>query len=292
MRSHIHRYAPCRGETASGSDCRPAPARAGAIAVRCRASIQMAATTIQRRCRCLARRRSLLALIALSIAGVTAAPVAQAQFAVIDVASVAQLMAQVRTLEQQLDTARGHLARAEEQFESMSGRRGMERLLSDTTRNYLPSDWEQVRGLLPAMDGSGGRGALAADVQRAIGAIAVLSAAQRAALTVRERERIDAARQSAALMQVLAHEALATTSNRFATLQQLIDAIPAAADQKAILDLQARIDAEHGMLLNEQTKLQLLYQSAQAEERANAQRMREEIIAGHGRFDQRFQPVP
>jgi type IV secretion system protein VirB5 len=46
------------------------------------------------------------------------------------------------------------------------------------------------------------------------------------------------------------------------------------------------------MLQNETTKLQALYQSIQAQEWANAQRMRELAIAGHGQFDSRFQPQP
>ena len=42
-------------------------------------------------------------------------------------------------------------------------------------------------------------------------------------------------------LQSLSHEALANSSGRFAALQQLIDAIGGASDQKAILELQARI---------------------------------------------------
>ena len=46
------------------------------------------------------------------------------------------------------------------------------------------------------------------------------------------------------------------------------------------------------MLQNEHTKLQTLFQSVQAQESANVQRVRELIIAGHGQFDNRFQPRP
>ena len=56
-------------------------------------------------------------------------------------------------------------------------------------------------------------------------------------------------------------QALEVTSERFASLQQLIDAIPGATDPKAVLDLQARIAAEQAMLQNEQTKLMVLYQA-------------------------------
>ena len=48
------------------------------------------------------------------------------------------------------------------------------------------------------------------------------------------------------------------------------------------MDLQARIAAEQGMLANEQTKLQVLHQAAQAEEWARVQRAREQAIADIG----------
>ena len=57
------------------------------------------------------------------------------------------------------------------------------------------------------------------------------------------------------MLQVTSRQALQVSSERFASLQQLIDAIPTATDPKAILDLQARIAAEQAMLQNEQTKL-------------------------------------
>ena len=90
------------------------------------------------------------------------------------------------------------------------------------------------------------------------------------------------ARTNAALLAVAAQEAYATTSRRFDSIQQLISAIPNANDQKGILDLQARIEAEQGMLQNESTKLAVLYQAAQAEEWARQQSAREQVVAGVG----------
>lgn len=217
------------------------------------------------------------------------AQAAQAQFAVIDVASVTQLVTQLQTLQQQLATARDQLTQTRAQLQAMSGRRGMERLLSGTVRNYLPSDWSELERVLR---GDGGvYGAMSLGVRRAVESNAVLSSQQLATLTPRERQQVDAGRKSAAMLQVMAREALTATSARFRSVQQLIDAISSADDQKAILDLQARIDAEQGMLQNEQTKLQVLYQSAQAQQWINEQRMREQAIEGYGRFQTRFQPV-
>ena len=76
--------------------------------------------------------------------------------------------------------------------------------------------------------------------------------------------------------------ALANSSDRFTSLQQLISAIGSATDEKASLDLTARITAEQAMEQNEQTKLQVLYQVAQAQEWSRAQQVRERAIADQG----------
>jgi type IV secretion system protein VirB5 len=228
---------------------------------------------------------------ALSLAALLlAAPRAQAQFAVIDLASVTQLIQQAQTLTQQLQAARAQLTQAQTLYQSMSGPRGMEQLLAGITRNYLPTDRAQLSA---ALQGSGSAySALAADVNNTVAANAVLSSQQLAALPAAMQSQIGAARGAVALLQALAQEGLANSSNRFGSIQQLINAIPTATDQKGILDLQARIGAEQGMLQNEQTKLQVLNQAARSQVAALRQQEREQIIAGHGRFATRFEPSP
>jgi type IV secretion system protein VirB5 len=171
----------------------------------------------------------------------------------------------------------------------MTGDRGMEQLLSGTVRNYLPSNWTQVTG---ALQGSGGFSALSADVQGIITANAVLSPQRLATLSPGGQQFIQNSRQWSAMQQALSHQALANASNRFAAIQTLIAAISSATDQKGILDLQARISAELGMLQNEQTKLQILNQATQAQESSLRQLGREQVIDGHGPFVARFQPTP
>jgi type IV secretion system protein VirB5 len=220
-------------------------------------------------------------------------PAAHAQFAVIDVASFGQLVSEVQVLEQQLATARSELGQAQAEFQAMTGSRGTQHLLAGTVRNYLPADWSALEGALAGHPGAGSdSGRLAASLATAIGTNSVLSPAQLAALAPGVSAALVSERRSAALQQVLSHEALANSSARFAELQQLIDAIGGAGDQKAILELQARIGAEASMLANEHTKLESLYAGARAEERASAQRTRELIVAGHGDFASRFEPQP
>ncbi|HEY8053944.1 MAG TPA: type IV secretion system protein, partial [Steroidobacteraceae bacterium] len=206
------------------------------------------------------------------------------------VASLTQLVSQLQTLEQELATARSQLSQAQQEYQSITGGRGMQNLLTGTVRNYLPGDWTTLQGVL---NGSGGAyPTLANDVRSAIAATSVLSAAQLSTLAPAGSVQLQADRQNAALLQSVSRAALANTSNRFAAIQQLINAIGGAADQKAALDLQARIAAEIGMLQNEHIKTQALYESLQADQLANAQRTRELAIAGHGQFATRFQPQP
>jgi type IV secretion system protein VirB5 len=205
---------------------------------------------------------------------------AQAQIPVTDVGAIFQLVTQVQTLAQQLQTAEQNLAQAQQEYQSITGSRGMQNLVSGTNWNYLPSDWTTLQNTLNGA--AGANGALGAGIQAAMTANAVLTTAQLAALSPEERAAVQAQRQAAAYRQALAQQALSTTSSRFASIQQLINAIPTATDQKGILDLQARIGAEQGMLATDQTKLQVLYQAAQANESATNQRTREQALASVG----------
>lgn len=224
-------------------------------------------------------------------ASIAITPAAHAQWAVIDVPAIAQLIQEVQTMQQQLATARSQLQSAQQALQAMTGDRGMGRLLGAAAPNYLPSNWSQVMSALQVRGASGYAG-LSADVQSVIVANAVLSPQRLSTLSSVDQQQIQAVRQWSAMQQALAHQALANASGRFAAIQSLIAAISTAADQKAILDLQARISAELGMLQNEQTKNQVLFQATQAQESALQQQARERLIEEHGRFETRFQPAP
>jgi type IV secretion system protein VirB5 len=225
----------------------------------------------------------------LVLAGCIAMPSARAQIPVTDIGAIAQLVSELETLEQQVETARQQLAQAQSEYQAITGDRGMQRLLAGTVRNYLPPSWEEVRN---ALTGGAAFPDLARQLQSTLTAEAVLSDVQLSDLAPTDRQSLEASRQSVAIQQVLAQEALSVTSDRFAALQQLIDAIPAAEDEKGILDLQARIAAEQAMLQNEQAKLSLLGRAARADLVANQARTHELAVAGHGEFAARFQPTP
>lgn len=222
-----------------------------------------------------------IAVGALSLASVSAA---YAQWAVVDVGAIAQLVQQLQTMQQQLDTARNQLEQQRTHYSAITGSRGMQLLMRRVNRNYLPQDWAAL--VATAQGAQGAYGALAAEIEAATRANAALSAAQLAALSPAVRADIEATRRTTATMQGLARQALRATSNRFASIEQLIDAISNANDQKAVLDLQARIGAEVAMLANEQSKLEVLRQTAQAESEAQRQRLLERAITDIGSLRQ------
>jgi type IV secretion system protein VirB5 len=166
----------------------------------------------------------------------------------------------------------------------------MQQLLGGVNRNYLPTTWNQLMAL--SQNSGGAYGSLSVSVQSIIGSNAVLSPQRLAMLSPADQQQILAARQSSATRLAISQSALVNASNRFAAIQSLINAMSSATDQKGILDLQARINAELGMLQNEQAKLLALSQAFQAQEAVAGEQQREQAIAGQGSFASRFQPVP
>ncbi len=222
------------------------------------------------------------AISSVLIAGFLVAAIrpASAQWAVIDVNAINQLVQEVSVLQQQLQTAEQSLIQQQAAVQAMTGSRGMQNLLSGTNRNYLPTNWSTIASLVTQTGGA--YQALGQAVRNLITANAVLTPAQISQLSPTEQANLTAARENAATLEAVSQAALANASNRFASLQQLIQAIPSATDQKGALDLQARIQAEQAMLENEHIKLQELNQSVAAQSLANQQAAQEEAVAGIG----------
>jgi len=233
--------------------------------------------------------KSKLRLVSIVVAFIASSPL-PAQMAVVDVPATIQLVQEVQTAARQLTTLESQLQQAEQTLQSMSGTRGMQQLLSGMNRNYLPGTWSQLNGA--GVGASGTYGGLAGNIQSLMAGNARLSNQQVAALSPANQQQIAAARQWTATQQAVSQTALASASNRFASLQTLINAIPSTVDQKGILELQARIVAELAMVQNEQIKLQVMTQAIQAQQAAAEQQQRELDIAAHGEFATRFQPLP
>lgn len=226
-------------------------------------------------------RKSLFGLVLTAIMAI--APLqARAGIPVIDVTAIANLVQQVGYWQQQITAMSNQLNQLQQTYNSMTGGRGMESLMPMTNqqRNYLPRDYTELMNV--ANGASATYAGLSSQVQSAMAANAVLSSTQLANMTPEMRQIVENGRRAAAMIGTMSQSAYQNTSQRFGALQGLMTAIGAAGDTKAILDLQGRIAAEQAMLTNEQSKLQQLFQVAQADQWAQQQRIRERAAADVG----------
>lgn len=237
-------------------------------------------------------RRSIAAIVVAGSAMALGMPRAQATgIPVIDVAAIAQLAQQVMYWQEQIQGMTKQLNQMKQSYQAITGNRGMERLMpmSNAARNYLPGDTTE---LMRVMDNtSPSYSGLSAQVQTIVNANAVLSGAQVNRMSPQQRRILQQGRQAAAMLQMIAQEAQRNTSQRFGALQQLINAVGGAGDDKAIQDLQGRIAAEQNMLTVEQTKLQALYQVAHAQEMQRQQMVREGAVQSFGTVASARRPV-
>ena len=147
-------------------------------------------------------------------------------------------------------------------------------------RNYLPANWNELVG---AQNGAGGLyGALGSDVAATILRNALLTPNYTQNFSDAENAQLSARRSSVALQEALTRQELSNVSQRFTAIQTLINAIPTATDEKGVLDLQARIQVEQGMLENENSKLHVLYEAAQSQAQTERERADEQAIVDIG----------
>ncbi len=207
------------------------------------------------------RLKRLFAIVTMFI-GVGVASTANAGIPVIDSTSIAQQIQQVVAWGVQFQQMQQQLQRMQQQFDSLNGSRGMANLVNNpAARQYLPADYQTILN-----SGYGN------------------SAAIRAAAKVRgiEDTRINAGTDTAlafeanatqaALNRATAEDGYRKASERFADIQVLLNRVNNAPDAKDIADLQGRIQAEQVMMQNENAKLAMLGQVAQAQRDLAAQR--------------------
>ena len=80
---------------------------------------------------------------------------------------------------------------------------------------------------------------------------------------------------------------MTAASGRINQIQSLMNQINATTDQKAVLEIQARIGAENALLAHEATQIQMLQGMAESEERIERSRDRErqlQMLARTGRI--------
>ncbi len=236
------------------------------------------------------RRYSLrLALGCLLLIGATIP--AFATIPVIDFAALAQLAKQVSAWQQQLAAMQQQLDQLHTTSAAITGNRGLGELLpiSVVARNYLPPDWTTLATLYDGTNTSyQSLQSMATGIKQTN---RILQSNDLARLPQTVQSVLAAERGTVAGNQALMRQAYANQSARFADLQTLIAAIGTTTDIKAINELNTRIGAERAMLLNESVKIASLAQIASTDSAARELQRRELVMAGHGSFVTRFQPV-
>lgn len=192
------------------------------------------------------------------------------------VMQVANTVKQLQTMSQQLQNMQQHL-------DAIKGNRGMENVLSNQNRQYLPGEWAQVGSMLNQSQSQYGE--IASAIQAKMGQNAVLSEQDLNKLSPQQRDFVMRARQAAATQSALSTAAYNNASANVSRLQQLTNAISSASDPKAIADLQARIQVEQTMLQNDATKLAQAAQVQEAEERVLNQQLKELAIGLGGSLE-------
>lgn len=198
-----------------------------------------------------------------------------AQIPVTDGASIGQqIAAQVETIakwKMQYDQMVSQIDQAKQQYESLTGSRGLGNIMNDPAlRDYLPGDWQAVYDSVKTGGYSGlsGTGKTVYDANKIYDLCAKL-------LSANERTACEAQAVKGAQDKGFALDAYNAAKNRINQIDQLMRKINQTQDAKAIAELQGRIAAEQANIQNEQTKLQMYSMVAAAEDRLQQQRQRE-----------------
>jgi len=180
---------------------------------------------------------------------------AHAGIPVIDAANLVQAVQQVTAWAQQYQQMVQQFQQMQQQYQSLNGARGMGSLVNNPAlRQYLPADYQTILSNGYGNSASIRAGAKVFGIDQT--GLDANSASARA---------FEANANQAALNRATAEDGYKQASQRFADIQVLLDKVNAAPDAKDVADLQARIQAEQVMMQNENTKLLMLGQLAQAQ---------------------------
>ncbi|MCP5283998.1 MAG: type IV secretion system protein [Burkholderiaceae bacterium] len=189
---------------------------------------------------------------------------------VIDAANLAQTVQQVVHAITQIDNQIRQITQLQSQLDSISGVRNLGRVFDNPLlRNYVPA---QAFTVLNAVD-TAGYGSLSTTAKALRDAVMVYNCGDLPDGAARNQCQ-------AALAQPYQHkgllqDAMRTAAGRLAQIDALMAQVDATDDQKAVLEIQARIGAEGALLAHEASQVQLLQAMADSEERIARSRDRE-----------------
>jgi type IV secretion system protein VirB5 len=177
---------------------------------------------------------------------------------VIDAASLTQAIQQVMHMMEQIEHMKNQLAVAEKELDRISGSRSM--------GGILHSSYD----LAVTVDN--------AEVLKTVG----LKSAEDHGLVGKEAEIYDEGNQNVAQWVGQSQKSFQQAQQRFSELSKLVAKVNDCPDQKDILDLQARIQAEMALLENERIKVAMIQAQAQAREAEYEAKVRQALLEAGG----------
>ena len=188
---------------------------------------------------------------------------------VIDIANLIQTIQQVINDITKIENQVEQIRQLQSQVASINGMRNLGNVFNSAAlKNYVPANAYSV---VNAVDASGYGGLTATgrtlrDAGMVYNCLDLAGAARTSC-----QARLAQPYQQKGLLQ----DAMAAASGRLALISSLMEQINATGDQKAVLEIQARISAENAMLAHEMSQVQMLVGMADSEERIARSRDRE-----------------
>ena len=211
-----------------------------------------------------------LPLVAIAVAAALCAGKSHAQgIPVIDIANLIQTIQQVMNDITKIENQVEQIRQLQSQVTSINGVRNLGNVFNSVAlNNYVPANAFAAVNAIDAT-GYGGLTATARSLRDAGMVYNCLDLAGAA------RTTCQAALAQPYQQKGLLQDAMRAASGRLAQINSLMGQINATSDQKAVLEIQARIGAENAMLAHEMSQVQMLVGMADSEERIARSRDRE-----------------
>ena len=180
---------------------------------------------------------------------------------VIDAANLVQTVQQVVNDITKINNQVQQIVQMQSQLNSITGMRNLGDVFNNPLlRNYIPSE---AYTFVNAVD-TGGYAGLTATAKTLRDAGMVYNCMD---LTGDARTNCQAALAQPYQQKGLLQDAMKSASGRLTQISSLMGQINATTDQKAVLEIQARVGAENALLAHETTQIQMLQAMADSEER-------------------------
>jgi type IV secretion system protein VirB5 len=191
-------------------------------------------------------------------------------FPVFDASNFAQNVMQVKHMLAQLSQMRQQLDQGKAQLNAIKGERGMGRIVTESSRDYIPRNWREALDM-----GGGDIDALANDIRATAG---FLSDADMESINAPYRDQVRRNGDAALRGQAMQAAVFERSGERFGRIKILMDRIDQAEDAKAIEDLQARIATEEVMLQNELVRAQAMTAMLEARNEVREESERQSML--------------